>query len=130
MSTMPQYEPVEPLGARVVYPPHRASGEPWDARGVAYWVALSLTAGCDAAGCGVEQVLRPLSHELTRLRPDLFPPAPHGEPVDIPPAKPSYWVPWWRRQVFGEAVLSWLGAAATVVLVVVIVAGGLLGWWG
>lgn len=128
MSTMPQYESVEPLGARVVYPPHRASGEPWDARGVAYWVALSLTAGCDAAGCSVEQVLRPLSHELTRMRPDLFPPVPRRDPSAVPAV--AHRTPWWRRRVSGESVLLWLGVAATVVLVVVIVAGGLLGWWG
>ena len=128
MSTMPQYESVEPLGARVVYPPHRASGEPWDARGVAYWVALSLTAGCDAAGCGVEQVLRPLSHELTRMRPDLFPPVPRRDPSTVPAV--VHRTPWWRRRICGESVLSWLGVAATVALVVVIAAGGLLGWWG
>lgn len=125
MSAIPHIEPVGSLGARVVYPPRHAGGE-WDSRGVAFWVALALSDGCDAAGCSVQEVLRHLGPELTRIRPDLFPPVPRHESPEEPAAR----VPWWRRRICGEAVLSWLGVAATVVLVVVIVAGGLLGWWG
>ena len=127
MSAIPHIEPVGSPGARVVYPPRHAGGE-WDSRGVAFWVALALSDGCDAAGCSVQEVLRHLGPELTRIRPDLFPPVPRRDPSAVPAV--VHRTPWWRRRVFDEAVLSWLGVAATVVLVVVIVAGGLLGWWG
>lgn len=127
MSAIPHIEPVGALGARVVYPPCHAGGE-WDSRRVAFWVALALSDGCDAAGCSVQEVLRHLGPELTRMRPDLFPPVPRRDPSAVPAV--VHRTPWWRRRICGEAVLSWLGVAATVVLVVVIVAGGLLGWWG
>lgn len=127
MSAIPHIEPVGSLGARVVYPPRHAGGE-WDSRGVAFWVALALSDGCDAAGCSVQEVLRHLGPELTRIRPDLFPPVPRRDPSAVPAV--AHRTPRWRRRICGEAVLSWLGVAATVVLVVVIVAGGLLGWWG
>lgn len=127
MSAIPHIEPVGSLGARVVYPPRHAGGE-WDSRGVAFWVALALSDGCDAAGCSVQEVLRHLGPELTRMRPDLFPPVPRRDPAAVPAV--VHRTPWWCRRVFDESVLSWLGVAATVVLVVVIVIGGVLGWWG
>lgn len=127
MSAIPHIEPVGSLGARVVYPPRHAGGE-WDSRRVAFWTALALSDGCDAAGCSVQEVLRHLGPELTRIRPDLFPPVPRRDPSTAPAV--VHRTPWWRRRICGEAVLSWLGVAATVVLVVVIVIGGVLGWWG
>lgn len=127
MTTVPEFLD-HPSGVEVVFPDRRGSGAPQDAAGVAYWTALLLAAGCDTAGCSVEQVLRPLSRELTRMRPDLFPPVPRRG-ADATPAV-VHRTPWWRRRVFDESVLSWIGVAATVVLVVVIVTGGLLGRWG
>lgn len=129
MSAIPHIEPVGSLGARVVYPPRHAGGE-WDSRRVAFWVALVLSDGCDAAGCSVQEVLRHLGPELTRIRPDLFPPVPRRGAADDSPEEPATRTPWWRRKVLDEPVLSWLGVAATAVLLAVIVAGGLLGWWG
>lgn len=127
MTVVPEFLD-HPSGVEVVFPDRRGSGVPQDAAGVAYWTALLLAAGCDTAGCSVEQVLRPLSRELTRMRPDLFPPMPRRDPAPSPAV--VHRAPWWRRRICGEAVLSWLGVAATAALVVVIVAGGLLGWWG
>lgn len=128
MSTMPQYEPVGSLGARVVYPPTRASGAPWDATGVAYWTALALSDGCDAAGCSVRDVLRHLGPELTRIRPDLFPPpAPRApEPAEVEERGPAGWL----SRLASDETLMWAGATATVILIVLIVVGAVSGWWG
>lgn len=127
MTTVPEFLD-HPSGVEVVFPARRGSGVPQDAAGVAYWTALLLAAGCDAAGCSVEQVLRPLSRELARMRPDLFPPMPRRDPAPSPAV--AHRTPWWRRRICGEAVLSWIGVAATVALVAVITVGGVLGWWG
>lgn len=127
MSAIPRIEPVGALGARVVYPPRHAGGE-WDSRRVAFWVALALSDGCDAAGCGVRDVLRHLGPELTRIRPDLFPPpAPRApEPAEAEERGPAGWL----SCLASDEALMWTGATATVILITLIVVGAVSGWWG
>ena len=128
MSAIPQIEPVGALGARVVYPELRPSGSPWDSRGVAFWTALVLSDGCDAAGCGVRDVLRHLGPELTRIRPDLFPPpAPRApEPAEVEDRSLAGRL----GRLASDETLMWAGATATVILIVLIVVGAASGWWG
>lgn len=128
MSAIPQIEPVGPLGARVIYPEPRPSGSPWDSQGVAFWTALVLSDGCDAAGCSVRDVLRHLGPELTRIRPDLFPPpAPRApEPAETEERGPAGWL----SRLTSDETLVWTGATATVILITLIVVGSVSGWWG